>query len=387
MESLGVHVAETKLDELRTHLLRTRLEPALGEDWAYGTPGGYLRDLVNYWIDGYSWREQEERLNEFPQFRCQIDGVNIHTIVAKGKGPAPLPLVLTHGWPWSLWDYAKLIGPLTDPESYGADARDSFDVVVPALPGHQFSGQYATGNMSCWLVARLWHRLMTETLGFDRYGAHGGDWGGVVSAYLAHLAYPELLGVHLSSPVVLDDQHPVGAVYAPESDYAATESDWRATTKERVRWASAHVAAHTTSAASLGQALADSPAGLLSWMVERRQRMSDCEGDIESCYTKSELITTAAAYWLSDTVGSSLRFYADHYRQPFPRTRSDHPAARVPTAVAVFPKDTIRLPRRFVAGQLNLQQWTVMPRGGHFAPSEQPALLAKDLRRFFRHLR
>jgi pimeloyl-ACP methyl ester carboxylesterase len=386
VESFEISVPQRDLDDLRHRLARTRSDDFDHSGWQYGTEARYLDELVSHWLDAYDWRAHEARMNSWSHHRTTIEGQVVHFVLAPGHGPKPLPLVLTHGWPWTFWDFEQVIAPLSDPTRFGGDSRDAFDVVVPALPGHPFSAP-ARAPLDCWIIGDLWQQLMVDVLGFDRYGAQGGDWGAVVTAYLAHAHADHLVGAHMTFPVMLEAGLPIGKFDPEQNDYAAGEGDWAEHTARGLVAARSHVAVHRGSPHSLAHALADSPAGLLSWIVERRRAFSDCDGDVEACFSKDELITTAALYWFSGTVASSLRFYADHYASPFRPVHERRPVLEAPVGIAVFPRELALLPKRFVARHANLQHWSVMPRGGHFAPSEQPGLLVEDLRAFFRPLR
>jgi pimeloyl-ACP methyl ester carboxylesterase len=380
-----IAIEPAKIIDLRDRLGRTRWSPEIrNQDWTFGTSGRYLRDVVEYWRDGFDWAEQEGRMNAFSHFRTLIDGLPVHFIHEQGRGPDPLPIVLTHGWPWTFWDWHDVIGPLTDPARYGGDPADSFHVVVPSLPGFTFSNPLETGGVTPPAIAERWDRLMRNGLGFHRYGAAGGDWGSFVTAELGIQFPNRLAGVYLSYP----PRFHVDPDKVPESDYDPEEADWPDRQARRRATALSHVAVQTSSPQSLAWAFNDSPAGLAGWLLERRRLWSDCDGDVENAFTRDFLLTTISLYWLTESIGSSMRIYADtfgnglHIHSTTPPKRID-----VPTGIGVFPQELALLPRRACARAVNLVHWSVLPRGGHFAPSEQPELYVEELRRFFRPLR
>jgi pimeloyl-ACP methyl ester carboxylesterase len=385
VSAFEISIPQTPLDDLEDRLRRTRFAEDFGnDDWTYGVPTAYLRALVEHWIGRFDWRAQEAAMNRFAHFRAEVDGVLIHFIHEPGRGPAPLPLVLTHGWPWTFWDYEALIGPLTDPAAFGGDARDAFDVIVPSLPGTAFSSPLRRTGLGVVATADLWLGLMRDTLGYDRFAAGGGDSGAYVSARLGHAHPDHLIGIHLNFPATAR-MATLGSI-RPE-DYSPEERPWLADPPAQARGTTAHMAVHVEDPQTLAAAMNDSPAGLAAWMVERRRNWSDCEGDLERRFTKDQLLTTVSLYWLTGTFHTSVRFYAESFRQPWPVHHDRVPSIEVPTAVAVFPRELVRVPRRFMQRQVNLVRWTVMPRGGHFAPAEEPQLMIEDLRAFFRAFR
>jgi len=379
-----INIPKNTLDDLVGRLRRTRFAEDFGnEDWSFGVPGSYLRALVGYWVSQYDWRTQEAAMNRFGHYLAELDGVPIHVVQEPGHGPAPMPLILTHGWPWTFWDYEQLIGPLSDPAAFGADPSDAFDVIVPSLPGTAFSSPLRTEGIGVLATADLWLKLMRDTLGYDRFAAAGGDSGAFVTARLGHTYPDSIIGIHLNFPATAT----MGALSTvrPE-DYSPEEQQYTAGLAHS-RGTAAHMAVHVEDPQTLAWAMNDSPAGLAAWMVERRRNWSDCEGDVERRFTKDQLLTSVSLYWLTATFHTSVRFYAESFRTPWPLVHDRLPPIEVPTAVAVFPRELLRVPRRFMERQANLWRWTVMPRGGHFAPSEEPQLIVEDLRAFFRDLR
>ena len=378
-----VEMSQADLDDLRERLTRTRWAEVIGKDsWTYGVEKSWLVDMVEYWIGTYDWRRHESAMNAWDHYRVEIRGMPIHFIHVPGKGQKPMPLVLTHGWPWTFWDMRDLIGPLSDPAAHGGDAADAFDVVVPSLPGYGFSAPLHQTGVDVSVVARTWAELMS-LLGYDRFGAYGGDWGAMVSGHLGH-AYPDrVVGVELSLPVIPG----VGRRELAPADWSDDERwmlDRMAETERVIR---SHVAVHSCDPQTLAYALADSPVGTAAWLWERRRAWSDCGGDIEAVFHRDDLITGAAIYWLTGTITSSLRLYFEHFNKPWPLAPGRRPGISVPTGFAVFPRDLVFLPRAAAERHCDLRRWTIMPRGGHFAPAEQPDLLVQEIRSFFRELR
>jgi pimeloyl-ACP methyl ester carboxylesterase len=378
IESFRVHVPDAVLADLRERLSRTRWpDEARGAGWEYGTSGDYLRRLVEHWRSAFDWRKQEERLNAVPHFRARLGASSVHFVHLRGRGPRPLPLVLTHGWPSTFFEMLKLVPLLTEPAAHGGDAADAFDVVVPSLPGYGFSDATAEAGLAGDGIAALWVRLMEE-LGYERFGAHGGDIGAGISTRLG-LRHPDrLVGIHVTA---------VAAPYrGPEARPPTTEEE---SYLERARrWAEeeggyAHL--QRTRPQTAAYALCDSPAGLAGWIVEKWRAWSDCGGDIERRFSKDEVLTNVTLYWVTGTIGSSMRLYRESRLHGRPLGPSDR--VSVPTAVALFPADIDDPPRSWAERTYAVERWTPMPRGGHFAALEEPELLARDLRDFFRPLR
>jgi pimeloyl-ACP methyl ester carboxylesterase len=371
----SIHISEATLRDLRRRLGATRWTDEIpSSNWDYGTNLGYLKNLVAYWRNAFDWRAEERRLNELSHFCTDISGLEIHFIHARGNGPKPFPLVLTHGWPSSFYELTKLVPLLTDPAAYGGDPADAFDVVVPSMPGFGFSGR-PTERFLSTRVDDLWAQLMRR-LGYRRFGAHGGDIGGGVSARLGQF-HPEVVaGIHVTNVY--------GAI--GENDSPPTEAERRHLEQQR-KWErdeGAYGDIQSTRPQTLAYGLNDSPAGLAAWIVEKYRAWSDCGGDVERVFSKDELLTNITIYWATQTIGSSFRPYWDSRNNANPR-----PWVRisVPCGIAVFPFDIERPPREFAERSYNVKSWTEMPRGGHFAALEEPQLLAQDIRSFFRELR
>ena len=389
-----VRVTEEVLDDLRECLARTRWPAeAAHAGWDYGTNLAYMRELVEYWESSFDWREQEQRLNRFAHFRAELDGFELHFIHERGKGDDPMPLVLTHGWPSTFFEFSKIVPLLTDPESHGGDAADAFDVVVPSLPGYGFSDPLPPGEAG--RIPEMWARLMADVLGYERFAAHGGDIGGMVTNRLG-VEFPELLvGIHVT--FVAEPYVGPGAPEPSEQERAFLEERARG---QEFGGAYAHL--QRTRPRTPSYALNDSPAGLAAWIVEKWREWSDCGGDIEWRFTKDELLTTVTLYWATGTIGSSFGVYHDwalgsasvpvawEGREEVPSGVDSKPLDRgqhieVPAAAAAFNE---RWPREWVErAYADLRRFTEMPRGGHFAAMEEPELLAEDIRSFLRPLR
>ena len=376
-----IQVPDEVLTDLRERLADTRWSDEIpGSGWDYGTNLSYLKELVDYWQNSFDWRAQETLINSFAHFRADVEGLGIHFVHEKGKGPNPMPLVITHGWPGSFFEMYKIIPLLTDPASHGGDPADSFDVVAPSMPGYGFSDHPSQRGMHVLRVSELWAKLMTEGLGYDRFAAQGGDWGASVTSYLG-LAFPQhLIGIHVTSMT-----RPTPYLGPGSRELSDAE---QALLKQREQWLQAeggysHI--QGTKPQTLSYGLNDSPAGLAAWIVEKYRSWSDCDGDVERRFTKDELLTTITIYWATQTINSSTRLYCETQNHPWEMAQGER--IQVPSAMAVFPKEISRPPREWGERSFNVQRWTEMPSGGHFAALEEPQLLAEDIRAFFRPLR
>jgi pimeloyl-ACP methyl ester carboxylesterase len=384
IEPFRIDVHQDVLDDLKDRLTRTRWTADLAnDDWGYGANAAYIRELAEHWRDRYDWRQREAMMNAFPHFRTEMDGQPIHFIHARGKGPNPMPIVLTHGWPWTFWDYHKVIGPLTDPASHGGDPADAFDVVVPSLPGYGFSTPLNRTGINWWKTADIWVQLM-DRLGYGRFAAQGGDWGAFISAQLGHKHADRIIGVHIHTPAPLDF---MGGAGWNKDDYAPEEKHLLAEMAAFFREEMGYMSLQSTKPQTPAVALNDSPAGLLAWIVEKRRRWSDSGGNVERRFTKDDLIDTVMLYWVTGSYYSSARFYyegAHHLWQP---SHDRMPLVEAPTALPLFPCELTKPARRWAERYYNLQRWTPMAEGGHFAPMEAPDALVGDMRAFFRGLR
>jgi pimeloyl-ACP methyl ester carboxylesterase len=377
IETFDIRVDGAILDDLRARLGRTRFPDQIeGTTWEGGIPVGYLRELIGYWLDTYDWRVHEARLNQFPNFRTQIDGQSIHFIHQPSPHPGALPLLISHGWPGSIVEFLEVIPRLIDPPAYGGRAEDAFHVVAPSLPGYGFSEPPRTRGWDVRRIALAFAQLMGR-LGYDRYLAQGGDWGAQVTSRIAALDPQHCAAIHLNMPVGTRPE-PAGPLTEEEQADLADMGRFQ-------REESGYANEQGTKPQTVGVALNDSPAGLLAWMVEKFRGWSDCDGDPETCFTKDQLITNVMLYWVTQTATSSARLYWETNQSGV--LKEPLPFITVPTGVARYPKEVLRWPRSWVEGQYNVTHWARMPRGGHFAAMEQPDLFSQDLREFSRALR
>lgn len=379
IEAYRVEIAEQTLVDLRERLERTRWpDEADRAGWAYGSNLAYMRELAEYWRTAFDWRAQERAINRFAHFRADMDGIGIHFIHEHGKGPRPLPIVLTHGWPGSFFEMHKLIPLLADPASHGGDPEDAFDVVVPSLPGYGFSDRPTEPGMTSTRVADLWARLMRDGLGYARFAAHGGDIGAGVTTRLG-LRHPDhLFGIHVTA--VAEPYLGPGARELSEAEraFTAVQEQW-----EQDEGAYSHQ--QSTRPQTVAYGLNDSPAGLAAWIVEKFRAWSDCGGEVERRFTKDELLTTIMLYWATQTINSSIRMYYEHQHYPAPIQQGER--VTVPCGIALTQEAVDRAPREWAERTYDVQHWTELPRGGHFLALEEPELLARDLRAFFRQFR
>jgi len=378
-----VDVPASQLDDLRRRLRTTRWADDFGnETWRYGVERSWLEEMVRYWAEDFDWRAQEAAINAFPQFRIELDGVPLHFVHVRGTGPSPTPLLLTHGWPWTFWDWKDVIAPLADPAAYGGDPADAFDVVVPSLPGYGFSAPLRTTGIGARRVAELWVHLM-GVLGYERFAAAGGDWGAIVTAELGHAHSEHVRGVYLTLPMI-----PGVNLRDVPADAFAEDEAWMAQRSREARPAiMSHSTVHIHDPQTLAYALCDSPVGTAAWIWERRRNWSDCDGDVVRLYGRDFLCTTASIYWLTNTIGTSLRLYHEHFTRGWPALHDRTPVISVPTGFGVSPKEVLMLPRAWAEEKTDLRRWTIFPKGGHFAPAEQPDRLIHEYRDFFRDLR
>lgn len=374
----SIAVSDDVLADLHDRLARTRyVDPTPGgEPWHAGTDPAYLRELVRYWQTGFDWRRREAWLNSFPQFLASIDGQAIHYVHVRGRGepggPAPLPLVISHGWPYSFADMLGIVPFLTDPAAHGGSAEDAFDVVIPSLPGYAFSEAPQTPSIPDTMADTV-HRLMTERLGYARYGTYGEDVGGHVSDWIAAKHPESVIGIHAS--------HPAYPPKARLNDLTPAETAFTTWLAERWAGESAYSEIQSTKPDTVAAALNDSPAGLAAWIVEKFRHWSDSGGNLEARFSKDDLLTTVMLYWVTGSIGTSFRPYHDG------RYASELPVVTVPAGITVGLADE-GLPREFAERSYgDIRFFNRIPRGGHFVAKEEPALVAADLRAFFRPLR
>ena len=373
-------VPEEQLQDLQARLKNTRWpdEPPL-EPWSSGTSVHYMKELADYWREEFDWRAQEAKFNQLCQFSVPVSGIDLHYIHEAGKGPKPTPLLLSHGWPGSVFEFHKLIPMLTDPASFGGDPADAFTVVAPSLPGYTFSFKPGQKRFSVEEIATVFATLMTDLLGYERFAAQGGDWGAFVTSRLGYTHPRNVMGIHLNlltvrrDPKMLENPTDEEKRFLDELNHFLKEEtgyQWIQGTKPQ----------------TLAYGLTDSPVGLAAWLVEKFRAWTDCDGNPENALTKDEMLTNIMFYWLTGAIGSSFWPYYARMHGPWPIPEGG--AISVPTGYVEFPKEILHPPRS-VAQRMygNITRWTRAPRGGHFAALEQPEFLAKEIREFFRPLR
>jgi epoxide hydrolase len=379
IEAFRVDVPDEVLDDLRARLARTRLPNQVdGAGWDQGTELGYLQELLTYWRDEFDWRAQEARLNAFDQYVTELEGQRIHFVHQRSPEPDALPLLISHGWPGSIVEFLDVIGPLTDPRAHGGDPADAFHVIAPSLPGFAFSGPTHELGWHPRRIAGAYARLMAD-LGYDRYGAQGGDWGSIVCACVADLDPEHVAGLHLNFVTVPkpadakaedltdDERRALGAM-----------GEWRTT-------GAGYQEIQGTKPQSLGYGLEDSPAGMCAWIVEKFGAWSDGAPHPEASFTRDQLLTNITTYWVTATATSSARIYYE--MRQIGRGALPQEYVAVPTGIANFPGEVTRTPRAWVEHRYNVTHWTEHDRGGHFAAMQVPDLFVDDVHAFFRPLR
>ena len=378
-EPFVLRVSDDAIADLRARLARARFpDQAPGAAWAYGTDLAYMEDLVAYWRDRFDWRAEEARLNAFPQWKLPVGGVNLHFLHVPGQGPSPCPLLLSHGWPGSVFEFIELIPRLADPARFGGDPADAFTVVAPSLPGYGLSFAPGQERFGVEAIADCFAKLMTA-LGYRRFAAQGGDWGAFVSSRLGYAHADRLLGIHLNllavrrDPKMLADPSPEERRFLDELTVFLKEEtgyQWIQGTKPQ----------------TLAFALTDSPTGLAAWIVEKFRTWSDCGGTIENAIPRDRLLANISLYWFTGAIGSSFWPYYARSHGPWPIP--DGKTIDVPMGYAEFPKEILHPPRSVAARMYSdIRRWTTMDRGGHFAALEQPDALTREIREFFRPLR
>ncbi|UGS35116.1 epoxide hydrolase family protein [Capillimicrobium parvum] len=371
-----VDIPDAQLDDLRERLARTRWpEPETVDDWSQGIPLGYVQELCAYWRDAYDWRRAEARLNAVPQFRTEIDGLGVHLLHARSPHAGALPLLMTHGWPGSVVEFLDVIGPLVDPPAHGGDAADAFHVVAPSLPGYGFSDKPTRTGWGEEHIAAAWAQLMAR-LGYDRYGAQGGDWGAIVTMALAQVDAGHLAGIHLNMP---------------RADPSALRALGELTDREQAaldalahyrRVEAGYSIQQATRPQTLGYGLVDSPAAQCAWIVEKFFTWTDCDGHPENAVARDVLLDNVMLYWLPAAGASSARLYWESFRN------REFPPIDVPTGCSIFPKEIFRLSERWARTRFrDLRHFRELDRGGHFAALEQPAVFVDEVRAFFRTVR
>jgi pimeloyl-ACP methyl ester carboxylesterase len=369
-----IETSDEQLRDLRVRLRQTRWpEAETVDDWSQGIPLSYVKALGEYWSEGYDWRKTESRINALPQFTTEIDGLDIHYLHVRSPQRDALPLIITHGWPGSIVEFLKVIGPLTDPAAHGGDPSDAFDVVCPSLPGYGYS---AKPNAPGWDVDRIggaWVELMAR-LGYARYGAQGGDWGAMVTAAVGQQDVAHVAGIHLNMPFAAPTATDMDNLTEAEQAALAASSYYQ-------KWESGYSKEQSTRPQTVGYGLVDSPIGLCAWIVEKFWAWTDCDGHPENIFTRDELLDNVMLYWLPAAGASSARLY-------WQSRRPNMGPVTVPTGCSIFPKEIARTSHRWAASRFtDIRYWNELDRGGHFAAFEQPELFVEELRSFFRLVR
>ena len=371
-----IEVPDALLDDLKIRLRNTRWpEAELVDDWSQGAPLAWIKDVCAYWGEGYDWRKREAALNRFAQFTTEIDGLPIHYLHVRSPHPQAMPLIMTHGWPGSVVEYHKVIEPLVDPVAHGGNAADAFHVICPSLPGFGFSGKPTTTGWGIDRIARAWAVLM-DRLGYISYGAQGGDWGSAVTTALGAQDGAHCAGIHIT----------LAMSARPNVEGEPTSEEARALKgiKHYADWDTGYSKQQSTRPQTLGYALTDSPSGQAAWILEKFWAWTDCNGHPENIFTRDELLDNVMLYWVTASAASSARLYWESFG---PKKRTAH-TVKVPTGVAVFPKEIVTPVRKWMeAGYANIIHWNEMPKGGHFAAFEQPDLFVAETRDFFRKIR
>jgi microsomal epoxide hydrolase len=384
-EHFKIDIPESSLSDLQRRLTRTRWPDDLSNSgWEYGTNLSYLKELTEYWQHEYDWRTHERKLNKLPHFKVMIENQEIHFLHFKGKSSSALPIILTHGWPDSFLRFEKLVPLLTAPDSFGGDISDSFDVVIPSLPGYAFSSLSGSPG-SFFNIHNLWAKLMTDVLGYEKFVAHGGDWGSTITEHLARSHSKHVVGIHFTDVPFLH-------TFQKPDDLSEAEKKFFDEGEQYLMRENAYAMLQGTRPNTLGAGLSDSPVGLAAWLLEKFYTMSDCDGYVENAFTKDELLTNISLYWYTQTVPSSFAPYydtvhANAFTWISEKVKEWAGSSSVPAGFAIFAKDNSHPPREWAERFFNVQRWTALPKGGHFAALEEPELLANELKEFFRAMR
>lgn len=371
-----IHIADEQLEDLKQRLAAARWPDAeTPDDWSQGTPLAYMKELADYWRTQYDWRAVESRLNALPQFKTELDGVDIHFLHVRSPEAEARPLLMTHGWPGSILEFMKVIGPLTDPVAHGGDAADAFHVIAPALPGYGFSGKPTTTGWGVEKIGREWGALMAR-LGYDQYLAQGGDWGSMVTTQVALQDPEHCIAIHTNMPVVGPDP-------ATMDDLTPLEQSALAGAKFYQDWDSGYSKQQSTRPQTVGYGLVDSPVGQAAWIVEKFYQWMDCDGHPENILTRDELLDNIMMYWLTGSGASSARLYWESFGKG-----GSLGEINTPTGISIFPKEIFRTSRRWAERRYtNIIYWNELNKGGHFAAAEQPQTFVDEVRGCFRTLR
>jgi pimeloyl-ACP methyl ester carboxylesterase len=375
IQPFQISASDEELDDLTRRLRATRWpDPEPVDDWSQGIPLAYVQEVCAYWAEKYDWRAREARLNGFPQFRAVANGLGIHFAHLRSPEPDALPLVISHGWPGSIVEFHKVMGPLADPVAHGGEARDAFHVVCPSLPGYGFSDKPTTPGWGVEKIADAWAALM-DRLGYGRYAAQGGDWGAMVTNQIALRDTEHCIGIHLNMPIVAPDPETM-------SDLSEREQAALASIQHYQEWDSGYSKEQSTRPQTVGYGLVDSPAGQAAWILEKFWAWTDCDGHPENVLTRDELLDNVMFYWLPRTAASSARLYWESFNSP------SFEQVRIPTGCSIYPKEIFRCSRRWAEKKFTkLVHWNELDRGGHFAAFERPEVFVDEVRACFRHVR
>jgi len=369
-----INISEEQIIDLRDRINNTRwAEEECVNDWSQGIPLTYVREIADYWANQYDWRKSEQHLNTFDHYQTNINDLDIHFIHQKSPHPDAYPLIITHGWPGSIIEFHKVIQPLVDPTKHGGKAEDAFHVICPSLPGYGFSGKPSVSGWGVEKIAETWDQLMVR-LGYENYGAQGGDWGAAVTTQIGrNVGHCDAIHINM----------PIGRP-TPESLQDPTDEEKSALEGLTYyqEWDSGYSKQQSTRPQTLGYGLVDSPVGQMAWIIEKFWSWMDCDGHPENTLTRDELLDNVMLYWLTASGASSARLYWESFG-----SFGGGDKVEIPTGVASFPKEIIRSPRRWCEQSYNITHWTTMPKGGHFGAFEQPALFINDLRTFFKTIR
>jgi pimeloyl-ACP methyl ester carboxylesterase len=370
-----VRITEAEADDLRDRLHRTRWpEAETVDDWSQGVPLAYVQDLCGYWADEYDLVAAAERFNAFPQLQTDVDGLAIHFLHVRSPEPGALPLLVTHGWPGSVVEFHQVLGPLADPAAHGGDPADAFEVVCPSLPGYGWSGKPGRSGWNVERIATAWSTLMAR-LGYDRYGAQGGDWGAAVTTALSRVDADHLAGIHLNKVIGRPDAAALADLTDAEQEAIEDFTFHR-------EWGTGYSKQQSTRPQTLGYGLVDSPAGQCAWIVEKLHAWSDDDGHPENVFSREQMLDNVMAYWLPGTAASSARLYWESFRS------FDTGRIEVPAGCSVFPREIFRPSRRWAEPSFtDLRYWGEPERGGHFAAMERPELFVEEVRAAFRTMR
>jgi len=399
LEPFRINISDEVLNDLGARLKATRFAPDLdNEDMSYGLSTTYMKELVDHWLNKFDWKKSEREINTFNQHRIEVEGTPVHFIYERGKGPNPTPIILSHGWPWTFWMWSKVIRQLTDPASFGGDPNQSFDVIVPSLLGFGFSTPLKHGDMNHWKMADIWHKLMMEVLGYDKYAAAGCDYGSRITSQLGHKYAARLYGIHLGQDLppafFLNQERPWDLTLGRMVPKDAPEDLRRAIIRLQDTYAS-HVAVHILDAQTITHGLNDSPVGMLAWILQRWKKWSDQSVDFNKTFTKDEILTHATIYWVNQAIGTSIRAYKNANRFQWQPSHNRKPAVEAPagftflTGDAYPPMATVKN-RVAIFNDGPTAEWyntiyaKAHSKGGHFGPWENPEAFIEGIRETFR---